>query len=225
MTEDELIREIQLKHQLSELDGTPVPKYDPSDGMETVEELKKYVRFLYELNQEKDKCILRQEGDMSEIKNDLKEANRRADDEAASRQRLFDKLERIVNSMHEKLLEYIAKGEDYFPDKVWRALNYFYNFWDQIFAYRHDGEYSIDNMAVERAIRPLTVQRKNSLFLCSEKGAKNSDICNTFISTCVQQCRNFRDFSWTMSGLGTRAEGTLETLSSWHSLHAHNKIS
>ena len=100
----------------------------------------------------------------------------------------------IVNSMHEKLLEYIAKGEDYFPDKVWRALNYFYNFWDQIFAYRHDGEYSIDNMAVERAIRPLTVQRKNSLFLCSEKGAKNSGIYNTFISTCVQQCRNFRDF-------------------------------
>ena len=100
----------------------------------------------------------------------------------------------IVNSMHERLLEYIAKGEDYFPDKVWRALNYFYNFWDQIFAYRHDGEYSIDNMAVERAIRPLTVQRKNSLFLCSEKGAKNSGIYNTFISTCVQQCRNFRDF-------------------------------
>ena len=49
----------------------------------------------------------------------------------------------IVNSMHVKLLELIAKGEDYFPDKVWRALNYFYNFWDQVFAYRNDGEYSI----------------------------------------------------------------------------------
>ena len=100
----------------------------------------------------------------------------------------------IVNSMHEKLLELIAKGEDYFPDKVWKALNYFYNFWDQIFAYRHDGEYSIDNMAVERAIRPLTVQRKNGLFFCSPKGAKNSGIYNTFISTCLQKCRNFRDF-------------------------------
>ena len=100
----------------------------------------------------------------------------------------------IVNSMHEKLLELIAKGEDYFPDKVWRALNYFHNFWDQIFAYRHDGEYSIDNMAVERAIRPLTVQRKNGLFFCSPKGAKNSGIYNTFISTCLQKCRNFRDF-------------------------------
>ena len=100
----------------------------------------------------------------------------------------------IVNSMHEKMLDLIAKGEDYFPDKVWRALNYFYNFWDKIFAYRNDGEYSIDNMAVERAIRPLTVQRKNGLFFCSPKGAKNSGIYNTFISTCLQKCRNFRDF-------------------------------
>ena len=100
----------------------------------------------------------------------------------------------IVNGMHQKLLDLIAKGEDYFPDKVWRALNYFHNFWDQIFAYRNDGEYSIDNMAVERAIRPLTVQRKNGLFFCSRKGAKNSGIYNTFISTCLQKCRNFRDF-------------------------------
>ena len=65
--------------------------------MDTVEELKKYVRFLYELNQEKDKRILRLESDMSEIKNDLKEANRRADEEAASRKRLFDKLENFMD--------------------------------------------------------------------------------------------------------------------------------
>ena len=100
----------------------------------------------------------------------------------------------IVNSMHVKLLEMIAKGEHYYPDKVWRALNFFYNFWDRIFAYRNDGEYSIDNMAVERALRPLTVQRKNGLFFCSTRGARNSGIYNSFISTCQQKCRNFRDF-------------------------------
>ena len=504
MTEDELIRKIQLKQQLSELDGSRVSEYDPSDGMETVEDLKKYIRFLYELNQEKDKRILQMESDMSDIKAELKEANRRADEEAIERKKVFDRLERfmdeqkaaadevkvlkrkletaenrlalanaalyngsktcsdkysgqknegindgrddfdgtrdslpantpgpvgsdcdkfssegksdkvpsstdghdsdniqeetqscyhgpsrkgwtyvkeqvgdpiehkcvvpegcrivkvykkpriiktivqrleehhfqkirveyadgtretitapadeegkeileelvpgtgitatllsfmifnryimaspayreakikslqsdgynvymylddemvniehicclahvhnklqeakklgykivdfflaeikklykrekyyanhpeifktpamikdarndeytdgIVNGMHKKLLDLIAKGEEYFPDKVWRALKYFHSFWDQIFAYRHDGEYSIDNMAVERAIRPLTVQRKNALFFCSPKGARNSGIYNTFISTCQQKCRNFRDF-------------------------------
>ena len=57
-----------------------------------------------------------------------------------------------------------------------------------------EARYNDDNMAVERALRPLTGQRKNSLFFCSTKGAKNSGIFNTFISTCKQKGRNFRDF-------------------------------
>ena len=89
MTEDELIREIQLKQQLSELDGSRVSEYDPSDGMETVEELKKYVRFLYASLQEKDRENLQMKKDMSDIKEELKAANRRADEEAAGRKRLF----------------------------------------------------------------------------------------------------------------------------------------
>ena len=97
MTEDELIREIQLKHQLSELDGSRVSEYDPSDGMETVEELKQYVRFLYSSLQEKDRENLQMKKDMSEIKEELRAANRRADEEAAGRKRLFDKLERFMD--------------------------------------------------------------------------------------------------------------------------------
>ena len=97
MTEDELIREIQLKQQLSELDGSRVSEYDPSDGMETVEELKQYVRFLYASLQEKDRENLQMKNDMSEIKEDLRAANRRADEEAAGRKRLFDKLERFMD--------------------------------------------------------------------------------------------------------------------------------
>ena len=75
MTEDELIREIQLKQQLSELDGSRVSEYDPSDGMETVEELKNYVRFLYASLQEKDRENLQMKNDMSEIKEELRAAN------------------------------------------------------------------------------------------------------------------------------------------------------
>lgn len=75
-----------------------------------------------------------------------------------------------------------------------KALNYLKNFWNQIFAYRNDGEYSIDNMAAERAIRPITVQRKNSLFFGSVKGIQNSAIYNTFIETCKQVGVSFRDY-------------------------------
>ena len=40
-----------------------------------------------------------------------------------------------------------------------KALNYLKNFCKPIFAYSNDGEYTIDNMAAERATRPITVQR------------------------------------------------------------------
>ena len=69
-------------------------------------------------------------------------------------------------------------------DLMRRALNYLHTFWKQLFAYRNDGEYTIDNLVAERTIRNMTIQRKNSLFFCSDKGARNSAIYNTFISTC-----------------------------------------
>ena len=69
-------------------------------------------------------------------------------------------------------------------DLMRRALNHLHTFWKLLFAYRNDGEYTIDNLVAERTIRNMTIQRKNSLFFCSDKGARNSAIYNTFISTC-----------------------------------------
>lgn len=42
--------------------------------------------------------------------------------------------------------------------------------WDALLKYRKDGHYTIDNMLAERAVRPFTVKRKNSLFFSSEDG-------------------------------------------------------
>ncbi|MCF2594575.1 transposase [Bacteroides caecigallinarum] len=96
-------------------------------------------------------------------------------------------------------LELIAFSPPANPDEsrselMGKALNYLKNFWNQIFSYRNEGEYSIDNMAAERAIRPITVQRKNSLFFGSVKGIQNSAIYNTFIETCKQAGVSFRDY-------------------------------
>ena len=112
MTEDELIREIQLKNQLSGLDRTPVPEYDPSDGTETVEELKKYVRFLYASLQEKDEENLQIRKEMFEIKEELKAANHRADEEATGRKRFFYKLEIFMDSQK------FSSSRDFFVDYV-----------------------------------------------------------------------------------------------------------
>ena len=300
-----------FSQQLSELDGSQVSEYDPSDGMETVEELKKYVRFLYASLQEKDRENLQMKKDMAEIKDNLKSANRRADEEAASRKRLFDKLERFMDEQKSESDKYkelerkfetlqgrydllcaahyggsktcsdkysgqknegINDGRDDFDgtqeslpantlgpvgsdrdksssesksDKepssadshdsdnpVEDTQSWYHGPSRKGCTYvkeqvgepiKHDcvvpdgckivkvykkpriiktivqrlEEHHFQKIRVEYADgtrKTITVQRKNGLFFCSPKGAKNSGIYNTFISTCLQKCRNFRDF-------------------------------
>ena len=74
------------------------------------------------------------------------------------------------------------------------SSNYLHKFWKQVFAYRNDGEYTIDNLAAERAIRPQTIQRKGSLFFGSVQGALRSAMYNTFIQTCKQVGVSFRQY-------------------------------
>ena len=64
------------------------------------------------------------------------------------------------------------------------ALNYLNSFLNQLFLYLKDGRYSIDNSLVERTLRPMTIERKNSLTFGSHDGAEVSVIYHTFIETC-----------------------------------------
>ena len=90
----------------------------------------------------------------------------------------------IVNAIESEMYDLLALPEKDTSPLLRRALNYLHKYWKQLFAYRNDGEYTIDNMATERAIRPMTVQQKNSLFFGSTKGAIRLAIYNTFIETC-----------------------------------------
>ena len=100
----------------------------------------------------------------------------------------------IIAGMRKRLTDLLAKGEGEVSDLMWKAMTYLDKFWKNIFAYRKDGAYTIDNLVAERAIRNLTVQRKNSLFFCSVKGAVNSAIYNTFIETCRLAKVSFMDY-------------------------------
>lgn len=100
----------------------------------------------------------------------------------------------IVEDLWKELFDLPALPESEMSGLMRRALNYLHSFWKQLFNYRRNGEYTIDNLAAERAIRPLTVQRKNSLFFGSTQGALNSATYNTFIETCKQMGISFRDY-------------------------------
>ena len=83
-------------------------------------------------------------------------------------------------------------------DLMNKALNYLKSFWNQLILYLKDGRYSIDNSLAERTLRPMTVERKNSLTFGSHDGAEVSVIYHTFIETCkmcgVSTLEYFKEF-------------------------------
>ena len=68
-----------------------------------------------------------------------------------------------------------------------KAVRYLDHFWNQVFLYRKDGDYTIDNSLAERCIRPLANERKNSLFFGSDKMARVSAAYHSIVSTCKLQ--------------------------------------
>ena len=65
-----------------------------------------------------------------------------------------------------------------------KAVHYMDDFWNQLFACRNDGRYTIDNTIAERFMRPISGERKNSLFYGSAKMAGIASVYRTLISTC-----------------------------------------
>jgi transposase len=55
-----------------------------------------------------------------------------------------------------------------------KALHYLHNQWPKLITYLEDGRIPLDNNAVERAIRPFAIGRKNWLFSNSQAGATAS---------------------------------------------------
>lgn len=53
------------------------------------------------------------------------------------------------------------------------ALTYIAKYWDDLCVFLSDGRIEIDNNTVERTIRPIALNRKNSLFAGHDSGAEN----------------------------------------------------
>lgn len=64
------------------------------------------------------------------------------------------------------------------------AMKYSLNNWTQLTRYLDDGRLDIDNNAMERAMKPFAVGRKNWLFSGNEVGARASAVIFSLIETC-----------------------------------------
>ena len=64
------------------------------------------------------------------------------------------------------------------------AIRYALNHWDGLGRFLEDGRTEFDNNSVERAMRPVALSRKNSLFAGSDEGGENWACLASLIETC-----------------------------------------
>ena len=64
------------------------------------------------------------------------------------------------------------------------AIRYALNQWDGLVRFLEDGRIELDTNAVERAMRPIALNRKNSLFAGHDEGAANWACIASLIETC-----------------------------------------
>ena len=68
--------------------------------------------------------------------------------------------------------------------KLAEAIRYALSRWDGLTRFIDDGRIEIDSNIVERAIRPIALNRKNALFAGSDGGAESWAIVASLIETC-----------------------------------------
>lgn len=80
---------------------------------------------------------------------------------------------------------WVAKVHPNAPPKspLGKALTYLINQWETLKVFLGDGRVPIDNNAVERALRPIAVGRKNYLFAGSDAGARRAETIYTVLGT------------------------------------------
>ncbi|MEE3154502.1 MAG: IS66 family transposase [Pseudomonadota bacterium] len=102
---------------------------------------------------------------------------------AEQRRQVRDERSRIiVNDLHNYLdaqnRQVSAKS------KLGEAIRYALTRWDGLSRFLDDGHVDLDSNVVERAIRPLAINRKNALFAGSDEGGDNWAVIATLIENC-----------------------------------------
>ena len=102
-------------------------------------------------------------------------------------------MEAIIN-LRANLLQELKSEEEQKSCYMREALNYLHKFWNEAFTYIKDGRYPISNNLAERAVRPFTTKRKNSLHFGSDEGAEIAAVYHSIISTVKLQGRSAWDY-------------------------------
>ena len=101
---------------------------------------------------------------------------------AEDRQRVRQQQSRpLVETMHAWLNETLGRISG--RSTLAQAIRYALNHWEGLILFLDDGRLELDTNTVERAIRPVTLCRKNALFAGSDSGGRHWAIVMTLIQT------------------------------------------
>jgi transposase len=88
----------------------------------------------------------------------------------------------VLDGMKAWMMEHYGKVAPKSP--IGKALAYALSLWDNMYFYTVHGELQIDNNAIENAIRPIALGRKNYLFAGTHETAQNAAMVYSLFATC-----------------------------------------
>lgn len=89
----------------------------------------------------------------------------------------------VMINLRANLLQELKSEEEQKNFYMREVLNYLHKFRKETFTYIKDGRYPISNNLAERAIRPFTTKRKNSLHFGGDEGAEIAAVYHSIIGT------------------------------------------
>ena len=88
----------------------------------------------------------------------------------------------IVEALHDWLRVHVERVSG--VSELAKAMRYALRHWSGLIAFLDDGRIELDSNSIERAMRPVCLSRKNSLFAGSDEGAENWACMASLVETC-----------------------------------------
>ncbi|MDH5400440.1 MAG: IS66 family transposase [Cyclobacteriaceae bacterium] len=126
----------------------------------------------------------------------LYEIERRAKDDGMSNDQRYELRQKEAVRILEKLEAYLKDAYTQVLPKsaIAKAIAYTLKLWPRLIRYTENGEWMIDNNAVENKIRPIALGRKNYMFAGSHEAAQHAAMMYSFFATC--KMNDINPFDW-----------------------------
>ena len=129
----------------------------------------------------------------------------------------------LINAFEKWFTDHCARISRKSP--LGEALSYIAKYWQGLILFIQDARIEMDSNTVERTIRPIALNRKNSLFAGHDAGAKNWAILASLIETCKLNAINPHAYlETTLTKIANHhKQSQINDLLPWNYIHSENQ--